>query len=161
MKKMIYILSIVVSFFIGMLYGKLKKKSADQKIISAQTDEINKFREFFGILNYWLTLKEENKNLEIYFQKYNYKTIAIYGMKDLGTHLYEELKDSSIAVSYGIDKNADCIYADIDVVFPNKNMPKVDAVVVTSIHYYQEIKAELQELTNVPIVSLADIMKEI
>ncbi len=160
MKKILYILGIAGPFFIGMLYGKLKKQSTVRKKILAQEDEINKFREFFGILNYWMTLKEENKSLETYFQKHNYRTIAIYGMKDLGVHLYEELKDTSIEVKYGIDKNADCIYADIEVIVPSDKLPKVDAIIVTSIHYYHEIKTELQILTDIPVVSLADIMKE-
>ena len=124
-------------------------------------DEVNKFREFYGILNYWLTLKEENKSMECYFTKHEYYDVAIYGMKDLGIHLYEELKNTMINVKYGIDKNADCIYSEIEVFEPNVGMPKVDVIVVTAIHYFDEIKRELKRYTDSPVISLSDVLKEV
>lgn len=159
MKK--FCIGLVMMFLGGYSLAKWHVGIQRNKKLEKLTDEVNKFREFYGILNYWLTLKEERKNLEQYFENHGYQKIAIYGMKDLGTHLYKELKDTSINVQYGMDKNADCIYADIDVFEPNEKIPQVDVIVVTAVHYLYEIEKELQQYTDTPIVSLADILNEV
>lgn len=144
-------------------YGLAKWRVTIQKniILEKNIDEANKFREFYGILNYWLTLKEEHKTLEFYFTQNGYEDIAIYGMKDLGIHLFEELKNTNVNVLYGIDKNADCIYAEIEVYKPGYHMPDVDVIVVTAVHYFDEIKKELQQYTDAHIISLADVLNEV
>lgn len=155
------LLFLLLTFLLGSIFGNIKTRIEINRTISKHVDEINKFREFYGILNYWLTLKEEGKSLESFFIRHNYKVVAIYGMKDLGIHLLEELRNSSINVSYGIDKNADCTYTDIDVYSDADNLPKADVIVVTAVHYFDEIKEELEKHVDIPIISLADILKEV
>ena len=96
-----------------------------------------------------------------FFIQNGYKTVAIYGMKELGERLYDELKNSEIAVKYVIDQNADAIYADVDVVAPEDSLEDVDVVVVTAIHYFEEIESMLGEKVDYPIISLEDIIYEI
>lgn len=153
---------VLITIFLGG-YGMIKWREGIRTNMEMERsiDEINKFREFYGILNYWLTLKEEHKSMECYFTDRGYYNVAIYGMKDLGIHLYEELKNTKINVHYGIDKNADCIYSEIDVCEPNAGMPKVDVIVVTAIHYFDDIKSELKHYTDSPVISLADVLKGI
>jgi hypothetical protein len=146
---------------LGIGLGQAKNKIEMNKAADKQADEVNKFREFFGILNYWLTLKEEGKGLEKFFFDHGYHKIAIYGMKDLGIHLREELRDSSVRVCYGIDKNADCIYTDIEMFSTLAELPEADVIVVTPVHYFDEIKRELGEYTEIPVISLADVLKEV
>lgn len=158
--KMKNFLISITSFLLGSILGGMKAKLKINTELDKSNDEINKFREFYGILNYWLTLKEENQCLETFFVQHNYKTVAIYGMKDLGIHLLEELKDTSVQVKYGIDKNANCIYTDIDVYASFDNLPKVDVIVVTAVHYFDQIKEELSRYVDIPVISLADVLKE-
>ena len=96
-----------------------------------------------------------------YFTKHNYKTVAIYGMKELGERLVDELRDSDIKVCYAIDKNADQIYSDVDIVTPDDNLEPVDVIVVTAIFYFDEIYDMLSEKVDYPIVSLEDLLYEI
>lgn len=115
----------------------------------------------FQMMSQWVRVKQEGKNLSAYFEKNGYKKIAIYGMSYAGETLLEELKGSDIKVCYGIDKNADSIYADIDVVTLDDNLEEVDAVVVTAITFFDEIEEELSEKVDCPIISLEDILYEV
>lgn len=120
-----------------------------------------KMTEFYHVLTKWLSIRQNNKSLTEYFEKYNYKTIAIYGMKELGKRLYEELKETNINVRYAIDKNASQITADINVLTPDEPLDTVDVVVVTAIHYFDDIEMEMSEILECPIISIEDIIYEL
>ena len=82
-------------------------------------------------------------------------------MSYAGETLINELKDSSVTIAYGIDKNADSIYADVDIVSMDDNLETVDAVVVTAITFFDEIEEQLSAKMDCPILSLEDILYEI
>lgn len=134
------------------VYGKKMGDAADrhQKIVA-----------YYQLFNQWLMIRQEGKTLAEYFERNQYKTVAIYGMKEFGERLFDELKDSDITVKYIIDKNADALYADVDVITPDEEMAPVDVIVVTATHYYDEIEEELCEKVDYPIVSLEDILYEV
>lgn len=115
----------------------------------------------FLMMNQWVKVKQEGKNLSSYFEKNGYKKIAVYGMSYAGETLVEELKGSSIEVAYGIDKNADGIYSDVGIVTVNDELEAVDAIVVTAITFFDEIEEMLQTKVECPIISLEDILYEI
>jgi len=75
-----------------------------------------------------------------------------------GETLIEELAGSNIEVKYGIDRNSYQIYAGIPIVMPDSDLEKVDAVVVTSIHFFEEIKELLNTKIDCPIISLEEII---
>lgn len=124
-------------------------------------DREKKFLEFYNILNEWLIIKQTGRSFVEYFEKNQYKTVAIYGMKELGQRLYDELKDSNIKVAYAIDQKADKIYAEVDIVTPDDDLPKVDVIVVTAIHYFDEIEENLSGKVDYPVISLEDIVYEL
>lgn len=115
----------------------------------------------FLLMNQWVKVKQEGKNLSNYFEKNGYKKIAIYGMSYAGETLVEELRNSEVEVMYGIDKNADNLYAEFDVVSPENVEDNVDAVVVTPIFFMDEIEEMLSEKFSCPIISLEDILYEV
>lgn len=115
----------------------------------------------FLMMNQWVRVKQEGKCLDSYFIGKKYKRIAIYGMSYAGETLVEELKDTEIQVAYGIDKNANSIFADVDVLGLEENMERVDAVVVTAVSFFDEIAEELSTKMDCPIISLEDILNEI
>lgn len=82
-------------------------------------------------------------------------------MSYAGETLVEELKDSNIEVKYGIDKNADSMYIDVDVLTIEDDLESVDAIVVTAITFFDEIEEKLSEKMDCPIISLEDILYEI
>ena len=113
------------------------------------------------MMNQWVKVKQEGKNLAAYFEKNGYKNIAIYGMSYAGETLLEELRETQIQVVYGIDKNAENIYSDISILSLEDTLDDVDAIVVTAVTFFDEIEDELHKKVNCPILSLEDILYEV
>lgn len=150
-----------LSVLFGSAIGAIAVKFVQTPKTMKRADHTQKMTEFYQLLIEWLRIKQEGKSLTSFFIQNDYKTIAIYGMKELGERLYNELKDSEIQVKYIIDKNADVIYADIDVVEPESTLEEVDVIVVTAIHYFDEIEMMLGEKVDYPIISLEDVIYEV
>ena len=112
-------------------------------------------------MNQWVKVKQEGKKLSTYFEQNGYKKIAIYGMSYAGETLVDELKDTGIEIVYGIDKRADSLYADIDIISIDDLRDDVDAIVVTAITFFDEIEEMLSEKVDCPIISLEDILYEV
>ena len=68
----------------GMLGNKVKE---NQK-------KSDKHLALFLMMNQWVKVKQEGKNLASYFEQEGYKKIAIYGMHYAGETLAEELQGS-------------------------------------------------------------------
>lgn len=115
----------------------------------------------FLMMNQWVKVKQEGKNLSVYFMKNDYKRIAIYGMSYAGKTLVDELKNTEIEVAYGIDRNTDCVYSDVAICSMEGNLEEVDAVVVTAITFFDEIEEKLLDKIDCPIISLEDILYEV
>ena len=156
-KSIISILSALTGAALGA--GAAGKMSMDKaKKIQSMSD---KHLELFKMMSFWVKVKQEGKSLADYFEKNGYKKIAIYGMSYAGETLIGELNGSGVTVAYGIDKNADSIYADLDVVTMDDELAEVDAIVVTPITFFEEIEEALSEKVSCPIISLEDILYEV
>ena len=111
-------------------------------------------------MNQWTNVKQANRNLEEYFLKNELRKIAIYGMGLMGQQLIKELKDSSIETAYGIDRNSDGIVSGIKVVTMDEELADVDAVVVTVLKEFDEIRDALTKKLNCSVVAIEDILNE-
>lgn len=131
------------------------------KATEVQRNMSEKHLALFLMMNQWVTIKQEGKNLADYFEKQGYKTIAIYGMSYVGERLLEELKGSDIQVKYGIDKNAGNIFLDVNIVTMEDELETVDAIVVTPIFFFNDIEEELSKKIDYPIISLEDVLYEV
>lgn len=136
------------------------RKVLGEKVTKNQKKS-DKHLALFQMMNQWVKVKQEGKNLSSYFEREGYKEIAIYGMHYAGETLVEELRNSNVKVKYGIDKRAENIYADFDMVTPDSRLDKVDAIVVTSITFFNEIEQMLSVKIDCPIISLEDIIYEV
>lgn len=135
--------------------GKISMEKAGK--IQAKSD---KHLALFLMMNKWVKVKQEGKNLSSYFMEHGYKRIAVYGMSYAGETLINELKDSDIELAYGIDQKKG-LYSYIDILSLDENLPEVDAVVVTAITFFDEIEEALAEKVSCPIISLEDILCEV
>lgn len=113
------------------------------------------------MFNQWLILKQEGKTIEKYFAENGFRRIAVYGMSYAGERLIDDLKGTEVEVAYGIDRNADRIFSEVEIVNVEDTLQPVDAVVVTAIYNFDEIEEKLSELMDCPIISLEDIIYEI
>ncbi len=136
--------------------GHLKNKEIAQK-----TEKIDKFKNYYNMLNQWLMLKQEGISLEKYFTDNNIKSIAVYGMGEMGNRLYNELKDSDVIIRYAIDQIAGNIYSDLKVCSLDDELEDVDAVIVSATFAFSSIKDQLAEKCDYPVISLEDVVYSI
>ena len=154
----------IVSLIIGIAIGGL---FVIKKVVNPSFDEIRRLREesakhldLYMLMNDWVHLYQSGKSVVDYFRRNNYSRIAIYGMNYVGESLYRALKGSEIEVVVGIDRNAENIISEIDVIHPDKYNHDVDAVIVTSITYFDPIVDSIQDNVKCPIVSIEDMIFE-
>lgn len=115
----------------------------------------------FQLMNRWVEVKQEGKNLSNYFEENGYKKIAIYGMSYVGRTLVEELKNSDVNIAYGIDKRADSFDSEVDIITLDDELDEVDAIVVTAITFFDEIADVLESKVDCPIINLEDVLYEV
>ena len=113
------------------------------------------------LVNNWLCLKERRIDFSLYFNRYGYQNIAIYGMGRLGMHLLYELHESSVKVSCGIDENNERIECEVDVYNPKQKIPKIDAVVITITDQYSEISRRLRKNIDCPMITIEEVVQEL
>lgn len=133
--------------------GKIMKDKIDYKQNLA-----DKHLALFLMMNQWVKVKQEGKNLADYLKAKGYNKVAIYGVSYAGKTLIDELDSTGIQVAYAIDKNAVSRYANIDIFSMENELAEADAIIVTAITFFDEIKEQLEQKVNCPIVSLEDIL---
>lgn len=147
MRKLTMTLAILVGTLIGTGFvGKMQ----NEKLSKARALSDKHF-ELFKMMTQWVKIKQAGRNLSDYLEKDGYKKIAVYGMSYAGETLINELKNSSVTVSYGIDRNAASLYSDIDIMSINDDLEDVDAIIVTAITFFDEIEKELSEKLTVQL----------
>lgn len=151
----------LLSATMGVLVGMGITGNFMDKLIKKNSEMSEKHLALFLMMNQWVKVKQEGKNLTDFFERNGYKKIAIYGMSYAGETLLDELNTSDIEVAYAIDKNAQSIYLDIDTVTMEEDLQEVDAIVVTAITFFEEIEKKLKEKLKCPVLSLEDILYEV
>lgn len=148
-KIMEMVLGIGIAAFIIRWFGSrfVDKKSSGERM-----------KVYYNIMNKWMKLREEHKSIAEYLEGQGIQTVAIYGLGDMGKHLEKELEDSKITVKYAINKDAAYLILDLDVYSPDRDLPPVDAVIVTPVMEYDEICRGLREKVSCPILSIADVI---
>ncbi|MCM1222954.1 MAG: hypothetical protein NC548_51735 [Lachnospiraceae bacterium] len=157
-KKSDFLLTAVLGAAVGIATGEQTIGKARKKAMRRLEEDDMKFHEFYAILLQWVHIHNEGKTVGAYLKKLGYNTVAIYGMKELGEELLYELKDSEIEVKYGIDKNADELYVGTDVYRPDEELEAVDAVIVTAVHWFDDIERDMKEKLGCPVLSLDDVI---
>lgn len=155
MKSLLWTIIVILSAAVIFLYRSMKyyRDRTDEEI-----DKVQKGLEFYDILVRWLGLRQAQRTLAEYFAENGYQAVAIYGMKEIGRLLLNELRLEGIDVRYAIDRDADEISGDISVIKPSCNLPEADVIVVTASHYFDSIYLELREFTEAEIVPIEDVL---
>ncbi len=154
--------SIVISLSLGLIFGAVityalvKKRTVTEG--KKQKENADKMYEFYKLLLKWVNNYQNGNSISQKLKEEGIRTVAIYGMKELGECLYDDLKNTDIEVKYFIDRDADYIFAEKKIVKPTDDLEDVDAVIVTAVHYYAGIKKELSSKMNSKIISLSDII---
>lgn len=109
----------------------------------------------------WLYLQQNGQKVSSYFKRKDLKNIAIYGMGEFGLLLCNELENEDINIVFTIDSERILPYNDIPVISMSqlKEMEDVDAIIVTPVFAYNEIKKQLEKIVDYPIISLEEVVK--
>lgn len=135
------------------------KTHRQRKQLEMSGCQLETLQDHYSLLNHWLEIKNEGKSTASYFEEMGYHHIAIYGMAELGNRLMEDLTGSTVCVDYGIDRDVCCSIGRIDeVYFPEDELPKTEAIVVTPYSAFGAIKKLLETKVNCPILSLEDVV---
>lgn len=161
-KKNIYKLAweaFKVLFGIYLGYSMAKRLYSAQ--LKKQSERTEKFTKYFDVFHYWLKIKEQDSSISAILQEAGYNQIAIYGMGVVGNHLYKELNNSEVKVSYVIDRNADNIYNNegYEVRNLDQKLEAVDAIIVTAVFEFEKIKYDIEKISKYPVLSLLDILE--
>lgn len=155
-REVLFILPLIFMFYNNWkLLNKEIERRADMEELS------DKHLTLMLLLNQWLIVRQRGILIADYFYKNNIKSIGIYGMSYIGERLYDELMESNIEVKYIADKNNSKEYKGIKARDLTEQLPKVDAVIVTPVFYYDEIKKNLGDKVEGKILSLQDILYEL
>lgn len=155
------IISTMLGAAAGAAAGAFAMAKSKEELLVKRKDLLDKHYDLFMLMNQWLMAKQQNKEISSYFHENNYKKVAIYGMSYVGERLYDELLASDIEVCYAIDKRAENLYVDLDIYTLGDELPEADVIVVTAISFFDEISDKLAEETDIPVVSLEDIIYEL
>ncbi|AOY75660.1 glycosyltransferase [Clostridium formicaceticum] len=98
-----------------------------------------------------------------YFNRKSFNRIAIYGAGTSGNLLANKLENSTIAISFFIDKNI--LSSDNRTVIKPEEIDEgfsVDAIIITPVFDFDNIKASLlKNKVNAEIISLCDIVENV
>lgn len=157
MKKVLLFFLCSMLFFVHCCQ---KVQNKLQNVIKAERKNAAVNYLLYKTMNSWLMLGQKGKTIIEYFEKNGYYNIAIYGMGNMGERLYDTLNGTDVHVKYGIDKNAENIFTTLQLYKPEKKMEEVDAIIVTAIYYFDDIKKDLCTKVSCPIISLEKIIEE-
>lgn len=150
----------VILFLLGCFTGGLLEGKNEENNRRSQLKSYKKYEYLYHLMHQWMTVHEMGISVSDLLVMAGYKRIAIYGMADVGKHLYHALRDSEIEICYGIDRGKCGKYENIEIKKPEEDLEEVDAIVVTAVVDYEEIKNGLQKKIDTAIVSLEEILYE-
>lgn len=114
------------------------------------------------LMQQWLRSHQNGKTVNQYLKAHGYNQISIYGVGEVGLALLEDLKDSDIEIMYCIDKNANHILlTGIDVLGWEEEWKKVDLIIVTTIDSFFEIRSNIRNKCNYPVMSIENIINSL
>mgnify|MGYP004732459463 CR=1 FL=1 len=153
--------SAVVIVFILLIYSifliMLGKRTYFFKYNKMQKN-VKKFSTYYYLSDYWLELKQNNRNLGEYFDNIGVNKIVIYGYGSMGKSLCRELINQKVEIAFIIDKDLDyCDEFRVGSISDIKN-ESVEMVVVTAPFAYQSIRSSLIKEVKCPIISIEDII---
>lgn len=126
-----------------------------------EKESVDKFKSYYNMLSLWLESEEKGKPIDKLILEKGYKTIAIYGMGNIGNRLLRVLKDTEIKVEYVIDNYS--VNSDKEIVMksPDDILPEVDAIIVTVPFAFVEVKNKIEKRSGIPVVSMEHILFEV
>lgn len=147
-------LTIMEDFIYYLITKEIEERTMNDNI----SQELRKQYLFYTIWNEWSIIHQNGERLTRYFEQRKLYRVAVYGIKELGQRLCDELIGSNIKVVYVIDRDISLKYRGIEVRTPDLLTDDIDIIVVTAVYYYEEIHKDLTHYGSYEVASLLDIV---
>ena len=156
----IYIVIAIIVFCMGFYSGFVLLNNYLSKEMKEIKEFNNKHFELYLMTIQWFQNYLADRRVGEYLNSKGYKRIAIYGVSYIGDTLIKELEKSDIQIGYLIDNNKSHLSDKYHTYKSTDTLEDVDIVIVTPITYYEQIKEELKERVNCPIISYRQIVND-
>ena len=113
---------------------------------------------YYRLLEKWMMLHERGGSIKQYFISRHIKNVILYGLGKMANHFMEDIKGSDINILCGIDKTNIGKQRNFPVIMLNEVIPDADCIIITPVHEAENIKQKLRARTQVPIISLVDVL---
>jgi len=115
-----------------------------------------------NVLTRWIMLKQNQISIETLLFNRGYKKIIIYGFGKIGECLFYELINSGVTLEGIVDKRGKNIVVDYPcTTIENMGGMEADAVVVTVLSDYENIKKCIKEKMDVDVISIEELIYEL
>lgn len=159
---MILIPALSLIFAALILVNSYKLNGSYRESFEKERDQRIKMTEFYDLLIRWVALYQEDKKISQWITEKEYQRIGVYGMRELGILVYNELARAGLERCVAIDQNAENLNLNLDmeVLKPTEELLNLDLIIVTAPHYFEEIRKSLESVTRADVVSIEDIIFE-
>ena len=138
---------------------RVREEDLTQQIQVANSN-VERKNDFYLFMRNWVELHQSGMSIADKLLQEDVLTVAIYGAGKHGMMLYNELKATKVKVACWIDKN--CSTETIEgcpVIDVERELPPVDAVIVTPYREFSSIEGSLSEKTKARMIPLDRLVR--
>lgn len=129
----------------------------DNEVVSKKS--FLKLQNAYELTLRWLEIRQRGHRFEEFFAQKCIKSVAIYGMAELGRRLYDEIECSSVEIKYLIDKNPVAPMKQfLDFTSIDEVGNDVDAIIVTAVMTEKQLVDELKNRGYKEVIGLSEIL---
>lgn len=115
--------------------------------------------DFYEVLCKWVNKIQSGYTIRELMNERGYRTVSIYGYKELGQLLYQALDGSGIPVAQIIDRNGKNIEAEQDIMQPDAiSDDGVDVMVITVLSDFEQIYRDLKARYRFDVISIRELV---
>lgn len=108
--------------------------------------EMDRNKKKFDLMCQWMKLKIQGISLMEFFWDRGIQSIAIYGIGEIGQLMYDELAmENETFIQYAIDQSGKRYVESLPIYRLEKNLPKVDAIVITPVLITDQLEEQIYE----------------
>lgn len=157
----IFILALSLAAVAMIWINSYKLNGQYRKSFEQERDQKIKMTEFYDVLIRWVALYQEEERISKWIVGKGYRRIGVYGMREIGILVYDELVGEGFENCVAIDSNAKNLNLNLNrKVLKPTELPDLDLIIVAAPHYFEEIQESLGNVTKADIVSIEDIIFE-
>ncbi|WP_052212457.1 glycoside hydrolase family 99-like domain-containing protein [Anaerovibrio lipolyticus] len=120
---------------------------------------LDRYRSYWRVLDLWVGMLERGDTPVDYLKKQGYSSVAVYGYGMLGKHLVYQLQQEGFNVRYVIDRQVEKNTDGVPLYSLNKNLPLVDAIIVTVLYDYDSIMNDIKRVLDVDVLPVDKLLE--